>query len=165
LEISVEMLPAVNATLNALAGLLLVVGWFQIKTHRERAHKISMLSAFSVSIAFLTCYLIYHYQVGSVPFAGPTNVRGVYYSILITHVVLAATVPFLAAVTIYFGLTDRRQRHRQLARWTFPIWLYVSITGVIIYVMLYHLYPESSQDLIITRSVTATADQDPHESR
>jgi uncharacterized membrane protein YozB (DUF420 family) len=138
---TVEQLPAVNATLNALATVLLVTGWLLIKARRERAHKITMLSAFAVSCAFLACYLVYHYHVGSVPFAGPAAVRAVYLVILLTHIVLAVTVPFLAGITIYLGLADRRKKHRQLARWTFPIWLYVSVTGVVIYVMLYHLYP------------------------
>jgi uncharacterized membrane protein YozB (DUF420 family) len=167
LDFSVETLPAINATLNALAGLLLVTGWLQIKTRRERAHKISMLTAFGVSSVFLACYLVYHYLLhryydsAGIPFKGPPAVRTAYLTILISHVVLAATVPFLAGATIYLGLRDRRQRHRQLARWTFPIWLYVSVTGVIIYGMLYHLYPESSQDLIISKSVSAAAEVDP----
>jgi putative membrane protein len=164
LDFSVEMLPSVNATLNALAALLLAVGWLQIKTGRERAHKISMLTAFAVSIAFLTCYLVYHYRVGSVRFTGPPMVRVLYLAILVSHVVLAVTVPFLAGTTIYLGLRDLRPQHRRLARWTFPIWLYVSITGVIIYLMLYQIYPASSQDLIITRS-TSAADPDPRETR
>ena len=107
---------------------------------------------FAVSIAFLTCYLIYHYHKLSVPFQGPSSVRPIYYTILISHVLLAVTVPFLASVTIYLGLSDRRARHRQLARWTFPIWLYVSITGVIIYVMLYQLFPGPDEASIINRA-------------
>jgi uncharacterized membrane protein YozB (DUF420 family) len=149
LNLTVEQLPTVDATLNALAAILLLVGWVQIKTRRERAHKISMLSAFVVSIVFLGCYLVYHYSVGSVRFEGPPAVRPVYFTILITHVVLAATVPFLAGITIFLGLSDRRAKHRQWARWTFPIWLYVSITGVVIYVMLYHLYPGPGPNPII----------------
>ena len=143
--------------LNALAAILLLVGWAQIKTGRERAHKISMLSAFAVSIAFLGCYLVYHFVRGHVPFEGPQELRGVYYTMLITHVLLAATVPFLAGVTIYLGLKDRRAKHRQLARWTFPIWLYVSITGVVIYVTLYHLYPASHEKFIIEHSPRSSA--------
>jgi uncharacterized membrane protein YozB (DUF420 family) len=150
-------LPSVNAALNALAAVLLIVGWTLIKLRHERAHKITMLSAFVVSIVFLTCYLVYHYQVGSVKFQGPPAVRVVYLLILVTHVALAAAVPVLAGITIYLGLRDRRQKHRQLARWTFPIWLYVSITGVIIYVMLYHLYPASDKMPIIDRSPSGSA--------
>ena len=160
MSLTVEQLPAVNATLNAVAALLLMWGWVQIKTGHERAHKLSMYSAFAVSIAFLGCYLVYHYHVGSIPFQGPPPVRAVYLLILVTHVVLAATVPFLAGTTIYLGIRDRRQQHRRLARWTFPIWLYVSITGVVIYVMLYHLYPAPDETSIIEsrQGPPATAD-------
>ena len=153
----VEQLPLVNATLNGLAAVLLVAGWALIKRGRERAHKITMLTAFGVSCVFLTCYLVYHYHVGSVPFTGPPVVRAAYLTILLTHVVLAATVPFLAGTTIYLGLSDRRQRHRQLARWTLPIWLYVSVTGVVIYVMLYHLYPPPETAAIIAPAEQRTA--------
>ena len=108
-----------------------------------------MLAAFGVSVLFLICYLAYHFQVGSVRFQGPPAVRAVYLTILITHVILAATVPVLAGVTIYLGLKDRRRKHRQWARWTFPIWLYVSVTGVVIYLMLYQLYPPPADTAII----------------
>ncbi len=155
MNINVEQLPAVNATLNAIAAVLLVGGYLLIKSRRERAHKNVMLTAFAVSIAFLVCYLVYHFQVGSVKFTGPSGVRAVYLAILASHVVLAATVPVLAVITIYFGLADRRLRHRQLARWTFPIWLYVSVTGVVIYVMLYHLYPPGREELIIKEPAAA----------
>jgi putative membrane protein len=156
-DFSIHQLPTVNAALNALAATLLVIGWWQIKIGRERAHKRSMYLAFATSIAFLTCYLVYHAQVGSVRFQGPDNVRALYLAILVTHVILAAAVPFLAAITIYLGVRDLRHRHRQLARWTFPIWLYVSITGVVIYGMLYHLYPSASQDLIIDKQTSRAA--------
>jgi uncharacterized membrane protein YozB (DUF420 family) len=149
MNFTVEQLPQVNATLNALAAVLLVIGWVLIKTGHERAHKISMLSAFAVSMAFLACYLVYHYHVGSVKFQGPSDIRTLYLAMLVSHVALAATVPFLAGVTIYLGLADRRTRHRQIARWTFPIWLYVSVTGVLIYVTLYHLYPGPADKSII----------------
>jgi putative membrane protein len=140
-EFAVEDLPAVNAALNGLATVLLTTGWLLIKRRQERAHKWTMVTAFAVSCVFLACYLVYHYRVGSVRFQGPPNVRAVYLTILVTHVVLAATVPFLASTTIYLALRDHRHRHRQVARWTLPIWLYVSVTGVVIYVMLYHVYP------------------------
>jgi uncharacterized membrane protein YozB (DUF420 family) len=116
-----------------------------------------MLSAFVVSIVFLACYLVYHYHVGSKPFEGPPAVRPVYYTILITHVFLAACVPVLAGVTIVLGLKDRRAKHRRWARWTFPIWLYVSITGVVIYVMLYHLFSGSGETPIIKGSAGVSA--------
>lgn len=161
MDFVIERLPAVNATLNALATVLLVSGWVLIKGRHERAHKWTMLTAFAVSSAFLACYLTYHYalkvryNVAGVPFAGPSNLRTAYLTMLATHVALAATVPFLAGATIYLGLRDRRQRHRQLARWTLPIWLYVSITGVVIYVVLYHVYPSAPLDAIMTRAANA----------
>lgn len=155
MSLSVEQLPAVNATLNGIAGVLLVIGWLQIKARQERAHRNTMLSAFGVSVVFLVCYLVYHYHVGSVKFVGPPAVRKIYLAILASHVVLAAAVPFLAGITIYLGFADRRRAHRRLARWTFPIWLYVSITGVVIYVMLYHVYPSSGEPPIIEASQAA----------
>jgi uncharacterized membrane protein YozB (DUF420 family) len=139
--LTVEQLPALNATLNGLAAMMLVVGWILIKRGQVTAHRNTMLAAFGVSVLFLISYLVYHLNVGSVRFTGPAGVRTVYLAILFSHIVLAATVPVLAIMTIYLGLKDRRAKHRQFARWTFPIWLYVSITGVVIYVMLYHLYP------------------------
>ena len=140
-------LVTVNAALNGLATLLLLAGYVLIKQKRELAHRNVMLAAFGVSVAFLACYLVYHIGVmqgKSTPFTGQGPVRYVYFSILISHIILAAAVPFLAAANIYLGLADRRTGHRRLARWTFPIWLYVSITGVVIYWMLYHLYPPLS---------------------
>ena len=145
-------LVTVNAALNGLATLLLVAGYVLIKQKREVAHRNIMLAAFGVSVAFLACYLVYHVGVmegKSTPFTGAGPVRYLYYVILISHIILAAAVPFLAAANIYLGLADQRYRHRRLARWTFPIWLYVSITGVVIYWMLYHLYPPLSPTLIM----------------
>jgi putative membrane protein len=136
-------LATANASLNAVAALLLVAGYVLIKRKQEIAHRNVMLAAFAVSIAFLVCYLVYHIGVmrgRSMPFGGEGIVKYAYYTMLISHIVLAATVPFLAAGNIYLGLADRRYRHRRLARWTFPIWLYVSVTGVLIYWLLYHLY-------------------------
>jgi len=146
LAFGVGDLPAVNAALNALATVLLVAGYALIKGRRETAHKNTMLAAFGVSVAFLASYLTYHLTPGNAmkKFGGPPPVSYVYYAILISHIFLAAAVPFLALATIYLGFRDRRIAHRRLARWTFPIWLYVSITGVAIYVMLYHLYPATT---------------------
>lgn len=151
LAFSVNDLPAVNALLNAAATALLIVGFVLIKLRRESAHKITMLTAFGVSVAFLACYLTYHLAPGNAmrKFAGPPQVAYVYYAILISHIVLAAAVPVLAVATIYLGFRDRRAAHRRLARWTFPIWLYVSATGVVIYAVLYLLYPGSPAGLII----------------
>jgi putative membrane protein len=169
-----------NATLNALAAVLLVIGLTMIKRGRVIAHKRVMLTAFGVSVAFLVCYLWYHYLVGSVKFTHPGPVRYLYYAILLSHVLLAFTVPVLAIWTIWLGLRATgcnepstaakgdsplfagnhsaeiddvagkkgtvpaavyRAKHRRLAHWTYPIWLYVSVTGVVVYLMLYHLWP------------------------
>lgn len=137
----VHNLPAVNASLNGLATVLLIVGFILIKQRRENAHKWTMLSAFGVSTVFLISYLTYHYLAGHVKFEGPEPARTIYLSILLTHIVLAVTVPVLAIVTIVLGLREKRAAHRKWAWICFPIWLYVSITGVIIYVMLYQMYP------------------------
>ena len=138
-------LPHVNASLNALATILLIAGYVLIKRKQEAAHKWLMLACFAVSIIFLSCYLAYHFNIpgGSKRFPSypPTIVRYSYYGILLSHVILAAAVPFLAVATIWLGLADLRRQHRRLAWWTFPIWLYVSVTGVIVYLMLYQLYP------------------------
>ena len=143
-------LPAVNAVLNGSATVLLVLGYVLIKSGREVAHKWTMLAAFGVSCAFLVCYLIYHFGVKlHVAFSGPAALRPVYLLILFSHIVLAMTVPVLAALTIYRGLRDQREKHRRIARWTFPIWLYVSITGVVIYLLLYQLYPGPAAGSII----------------
>jgi putative membrane protein len=133
------ILPSVNAGLNATAAVLLVWGYTLIRRKRVEAHRKVMLSAFVVSCLFLVCYLVYHYQVGTVRFPGAGAIRTVYLSILGTHTVLAAAVPVLAIVTLRRGLAARFDKHRRLARWTLPIWLYVSVTGVVVYVMLYHL--------------------------
>ncbi len=135
--ITVRDLPLVNATLNALCTVLLLTGFALIRRKRVEAHKRVMISAFLVSIAFLTCYLIYHAQVGSVRYPNTGFIRYVYYSILLTHVLLAFTVPVLAIITLSRALSGKFDKHRKIARWTFPIWLYVSVTGVIVYLMLY----------------------------
>ena len=143
----VSSLPAVNASLNGLAFVLLVVGWVLIRRGHRDAHKKTMLAAFGTSILFLTVYLLYHGAMvhytgeGQVKFQGTGAVRAVYFAILITHVVLAVAVPVLAIVTIRRGLRQQWEAHRRIARITFPIWVYVSLTGVIIYLMLYHWEP------------------------
>lgn len=147
-----------NAALNALATVLLVVGWRLVKRGRVEAHKRAMLAAFAVSTAFLACYVWYHWHEGSVRFEREGVVRYLYLAVLATHVLLATAVPPLAIWQIYLGFRATgqspmadgspqqraavyRRRHIRLARWTFPIWLYVSATGVVVYVMLYHLWP------------------------
>ena len=135
--ISVHDLPAVNATLNAISGVLLLTGYLLIRARRIEQHRLCMLAAFTTSSLFLISYLVYHAQVGSVPFTRAGFVRPLYFTILITHVTLAATVLPLAIVTLSRGLKRRFVQHRAIARWTFPIWLYVSVTGVLVYVLLY----------------------------
>lgn len=133
------ILPALNASLNCLAATFLVAGYLAIRQRRVQAHRFCMVTAFSCSVAFLISYLFYHFQGGSVRFQGTGAVRVVYFSILLSHTVLAAAVPFLAVITLYRALRERFEHHRAIARWTLPIWLYVSVTGVVIYWMLYHL--------------------------
>jgi uncharacterized membrane protein YozB (DUF420 family) len=134
---NVHALPAVNATLNATATVLLIWAYMLIRRKRIQQHRRVMLSAFGVSIVFLTCYLVYHAQVGSVPYPKDKPLRSLYLAILLTHVLLAATVPFLASITLYRGWKGNYPKHRRIARWTLPIWLYVSVTGVVVYLMLY----------------------------
>jgi putative membrane protein len=130
-------LPSLNAALNALATVLLVTGWVLIHQRRIEAHKKCMIAAFATSVLFLISYVIYHAQVGSKPFTGTGLIRTIYFSILIPHVILAAAVPPLALVTLARGLKRNDAAHRRIAKWTMPIWLFVSVTGVIVYVMLY----------------------------
>ena len=132
-------LPALNAVLNGTSALLLVYGWTLIRRRRIQAHRRVMVTAFCVSVAFLISYLVYHAQVGSVRFQGTGAVRTVYFTVLLTHTVLAAAVPFLAVLALWRGWTGNYERHRRVARWALPIWLYVSVTGVIVYWMLYRM--------------------------
>jgi protein SCO1/2/putative membrane protein len=132
-------LPAVNATLNGTAAILLLWGRFLIAQRKKQLHKKVMIAAFCVSVAFLICYLVYHAQVGSVRFQKTGPIRAVYFSILISHTLLAGAVPVLAVITLRRGLKSQFSSHAGIARWTFPIWLYVSITGVVVYLMLYQL--------------------------
>ena len=134
---TVHDLPAVNASLNALSGILLLTGYVMIRTRRIKQHRRCMIAAFITSSVFLVCYVVYHLQVGSVPFTRQGFVRPMYFTILITHVTLAAAVVPLALVTLSRGLKGRYPQHIRIARWTFPIWLYVSVTGVLVYVLLY----------------------------
>jgi putative membrane protein len=135
--VTVHDLPAVNATLNAISAVLLFTGYLLIKRRRITLHRRCMIAACVTSSLFLVCYVTYHAQVGSVRFTRPGLVRPLYYTILITHVTLAVLVLPLAVVTLSRGLKKRFDRHRAIARWTLPIWLYVSVTGVLVYVLLY----------------------------
>jgi putative membrane protein len=132
-------LPAVNATLNAIAFVLLLCGYVMIKRGRWETHRRFMLSAFATSALFLISYVTYHANVGSRPFTGRGSIRYVYYAILITHVILAALILPMALITLNHALRSRFERHVPIARWTLPIWLYVSVTGVVVYLMLYQL--------------------------
>jgi arylsulfatase A-like enzyme/uncharacterized membrane protein YozB (DUF420 family)/Flp pilus assembly protein TadD len=135
--VTLNDLPAVNATLNGISAVLLLIGYVLIRRKRIQQHRRVMIAAFATSTLFLICYLIYHANIGSKPFTGQGTVRTVYFFVLITHIVLAALVPPLALITLIRGLSSRFDKHRRVARWTLPIWLYVSVTGVIVYLMLY----------------------------
>ena len=136
---SVRDLPALNASLNALSFLLLVTGYYFIRRKEWRKHRACMLAAVTVSGLFLTSYVIYHAQVGSVPFKGTGWIRTVYFAVLIPHVILAAGMVPPILITVSRGLSAKYDKHRRIARWTLPVWLYVSITGVIVYLMLYKM--------------------------
>jgi uncharacterized membrane protein YozB (DUF420 family) len=135
--IDVTALPAINAGLNATSAVLLVTGYVLIRQRRVTAHKACMLCAFLTSSVFLVCYLVYHAQVGHVPYPGSGLARTVYLVILASHVLLAVLILPLSLVTLYQAFRARFDRHRRIARWTLPIWLYVSVTGVVVYWMLY----------------------------
>ena len=138
--IDYSILPAVNATLNATSGIFLFTGYVLIKKRQINAHRNAMLAAFASSTLFLTSYLVYHYHAGSRPFPGVGAIRLVYFAILISHVLLAIAILPLAISTLTKGLRGQYVRHKRVAKWTFPLWMYVSVTGVVVYVMLYQLY-------------------------
>lgn len=150
-------LPTVNAALNTLATILLAAGWIFIRRGQWRAHRAAMIAAFAVSTLFLVCYLTYHAIVGHVPFTGQGVARTVYFAILITHILLAVTVPVLAIAMFVLAVKGRWDAHRRLGRITMPIWLYVSITGVVIYLMLYHFYPAGPRGPIMEEAEAAAA--------
>jgi putative membrane protein len=138
--VTVSDLPTLNAALNTVAAVLLVTGWWLIRRGRIEAHRRCMLGAFATSALFLTSYVVYHVHAGSRPYEGTGALRVAYFTILLTHIALAAAILPLALVTLARGLKRDDRRHRRIARWTMPVWLYVSVTGVIIYVMLYRLH-------------------------
>ena len=143
----VDWLPHINASLNGIATLLLILGFITIKAKKESLHKAAMLSCFGVSGVFLACYLVYHAMVGSKLFPVDQYPVGayIYYPILLTHVLLAVAVPFLSVAAIYWGWKDQREKHRKVVKWAFPIWLYVSITGVVVYALLYWVFPDQGK--------------------
>jgi putative membrane protein len=138
--VAVSDLPALNATLNATCFILLTIGYVLIRRGRVAQHRAVMIAAFCTSVVFLVSYLTYHAQVGSKHFTGQGAIRYVYFTILLTHTILAAAIVPLVLVTLSRGLKRHDERHRAIARWTLPIWMYVSITGVVVYLMLYRLY-------------------------
>lgn len=139
--IAVADLPAVNAVLNALATLFLLAGFVLILRGKKKAHMVCMLAALAVSAAFLTCYLIYHYHHPTTKFTTPGWPKAVYFLILFTHIPLAVVNLPMIIVTFTFALRGRFEAHKRWARWTWPLWMYVSVTGVLVYLMLYQWYP------------------------
>ncbi len=134
-------LPAVNACLNSTSAVLLTAGYIFIKRGNKRAHRNCMIAAFLTSTIFLTCYLIYHYFEGRTDFKGEGWIRPVYFTILFTHTILAMVIVPLILMTFHRAIKERFELHKKIARWTWPLWMYVSVTGVVIYLLLYHLYP------------------------
>jgi len=139
--IAISDLPSLNAALNSLSAVFLFTGFLFIRSGKRESHRACMLTAFGCSVLFLISYLIYHYQVGSVPFKGQGWIRPVYFAILLSHTILAAAVVPLALITLRRAVRENFSAHRRIARWTFPVWFYVSVTGVIVYWMLYHFAP------------------------
>jgi uncharacterized membrane protein YozB (DUF420 family) len=138
--VTISDLPLLNASLNATCFVLLTTGYVLIRRGRIAQHRAVMIAAFCTSVIFLVSYLTYHAQIGSKPFPGQGPVRYLYFTILLTHTILAAAIVPLVLITLSRGLKRRDDRHRAIARWTLPIWMYVSVTGVIVYLMLYRLY-------------------------
>ena len=136
---NVTDLPALNATLNSISTVLLITGYVFIRRGERRKHKACMIAALLMSVLFLTSYVIYHAQVGSVPFERTGWIRTVYFAVLIPHVILAAAIVPPILITASRGLSAKYDKHRRIARWTLPLWLYVSVTGVIVYLMLYQM--------------------------
>jgi putative membrane protein len=138
---SLSDLPALNACLNATSAVFLTFGYFFIKQKRTKAHRNCMVAAFITSTIFLVSYLVYHFHAGRTSFKGPALVRSIYLTILLTHTILAVVIVPLILVTLRRAVKQRFELHKKIARWTWPLWMYVSVTGVVIYLMLYHLYP------------------------
>lgn len=146
---NIHDLPAVNASLNGLSAIFLTAGFVFIRRKNRIAHRNCMISAFSVSVVFLICYLTYHTYLAVVLHQGPTRFlqpawfRPIYLVILISHSVLAAVIVPMVLVTLYRAGTERFEVHRKIARWTWPLWMYVSVTGVLVYLLLYRIFPQS----------------------
>lgn len=140
MQIDYRIFPPIDATLNGITAVLLAIGHNFVKRGEVLKHRATMITAFVTSCLFLACYLYYHAHVGSVRFRGHGWSRPVYFSILISHTILATVIVPLVIITLTLGLRSKFEKHRKIARWTYPIWMYVSITGVIIYLMLYKLF-------------------------
>jgi uncharacterized membrane protein YozB (DUF420 family) len=141
--VNIHDLPLLNALLNGSSALCLLAGFYFIRRLEIRKHRVCMIAAFVCSALFLISYVVYHANVGSIRFAGEGSVRALYFTILVSHTLLAATVPALAIITLRRALRARFEQHRKIARWVLPVWLYVSVTGVVIYLMLYRIYPSA----------------------
>ncbi|MEW6306382.1 MAG: DUF420 domain-containing protein [Verrucomicrobiota bacterium] len=139
---TIQDLPAVNASLNALSTVFLSVGYYFIRRQNKTAHRNCMMAAFVTSTIFLICYLVYHSQTGHTSFKNPQWFRPFYLSLLFTHVVLAAAIVPLILMTLNRAFKERFELHKKIARWTWPLWMYVSVTGVVIYFLLYHIFPQ-----------------------
>ncbi len=135
-------LPAVNATLNTSSAILLTLGYIFIRRKKITAHRNCMIAAFCTSIVFLTCYLIYHFNVGRTTFTNPSWFRPIYLVILLTHTILAVVIVQMILITLNRALKARYELHKKIARWTWPLWMYVSVTGVVIYFLLYQIFPQ-----------------------
>ncbi|GMT41778.1 MAG: putative membrane protein YozB [bacterium] len=135
-----KLLPHLQATLNSVCAILLMTGFYFIKNGKKTAHKVCMTAALAASVLFMISYTVYHYNIGSVGFAGQGAVRPLYFLILITHTILATAVLPMILATLYHAVKGRCDAHKRIARWTLPVWLYVSLTGVIVYMFVYHLY-------------------------
>jgi len=138
-------LPAVNAVLNTLSTIFLTCGYIFIRRQRQVAHRNCMIGAVISSAFFLTCYLIYHYNAGRTVFRDPAWFRPIYLTILLTHTILAVVIVPMVLTTLYHAVRRQFERHKKIARWTWPIWMYVSITGVLIYFLLYHVFPQTGR--------------------
>ena len=137
----IRFLPTLNACLNATSGILITTGFVFIRRRNVQAHRVCMVAALTSSVLFLISYLVYHYHAGATRFAGTGAARAIYFAVLLTHTVLAAVIVPFVIVTVTRAVRGQFLRHQRVARWTFPMWLYVSVTGVIVYLMLYHIYP------------------------
>jgi uncharacterized membrane protein YozB (DUF420 family) len=138
---SISDLPAVNATLNGTCAVLLFIARNRIKHKAVHQHRALMITAYIISIIFLICYLTYHFNAGILHFGGKGIIRPIYFTLLTSHTILAVTVPVLATITLIRGLRGKYRKHRAIAKWTYPIWMYVSVTGVVIYFMVYQIFP------------------------